>query len=119
MRRSSSGCWDRAAAAAKSTTPDRISSPRLRSMVFMPSLAPVSSTLRSCRVLPSLIRFWTASVFSRTSKAATRPVAARQELLVDDRRQRVGQLYADLLLLLAREHIHDPIDRLGRIVGVQ
>src|ERR1700674_486125 len=37
-RRSSSGCWERAAAAPKSTMPERTSSLRLRSMVFMPSL---------------------------------------------------------------------------------
>src|SRR3989442_8190489 len=39
-----------------------------------------------------------------------RPVPPRQELLVDDRRQRIGQLYADLLLLVAGKDVYHPID---------
>ena len=44
---------------------------------------------------------------------------ARQELLSDDTFQRGGDLYADLLLLVRREYVDHPVDRLGAVLRVK
>src|SRR5258705_5728817 len=46
-------------------------------------------------------------------------VPARDELLGEDGVQHVGELYAGLLLLVRREHVHDAVDALGGRLRVQ
>ena len=48
-----------------------------------------------------------------------RPIGGRQELLGDDPLERDRELHPDLVLLLGREDVDDPVDRLGGRLGVQ
>ena len=50
---------------------------------------------------------------------AAHPVGGRQQLLGDDPLQRDRELGAHLGLLLGREDVDDPVDRLGGRLGVQ
>ena len=53
--------------------------------------------------------------------ATQRPVAAceRQELLGHDALEGHGELHAHLLLLSRREHVHDAVHGLSRVLGVE
>jgi len=55
-----------------------------------------------------------------TSVQATRPsIRFRQEALGDDGLERVGQLRDDLALLIGGKGVHDSVDCLGRVNGMQ
>ena len=47
------------------------------------------------------------------------PVGGRDQLLADHALEGAGQLDPDLLLLVGREHVDHPVDRLGRVLGVE
>ena len=90
------------------------------SSVCIPSLAPVAIWFRNWLDRPSRTMLRTACVAMSTSNAPIRPppiLGTRP--LRDDRLQRIGELHADLRLLVAGEHVDDPIDRLRRVVRVQ
>ncbi len=58
---------------------------------------------------------------TRISAAAARPgrPSAGEQLLRHDTLEGRGQLDPDLLLLLGREDVDDPVDRLRGVLGVQ
>ena len=71
--------------------------------------------------LPSRIRLRIAGVATMTSQTAVRPVAVRRgrQRLGDDALQAVRELGADLLLLVRREDVDQPVDGLRRRLRVQ
>ncbi len=87
----------------------------------MPFVAPVWIAEGILKV--SFFRMWfsMAGVIIMISNAATRPSpsAARHEHLADHRDQGDRQLHADLLLLVRRELVDDPVHGPRRARGVQ
>jgi len=76
--------------------------------------------LRIWLLSPSLTRFLTAVVAHQDlERGHASPADRRQQLLVDHAGQAVGELGTDLLLGLAGEDIHDPVDGLRAVVRVK
>ena len=86
----------------------------------MPCSMPVTIRLRSWLVLPSRTMFRTAYVAISTSNAATRPPPTfGQEPLRDDARSEPASCTRICACCSRGEHVDDPVDRLGGVVGVQ
>ena len=112
---------ERASASSRVILPPRTSVASAASIDCIPCAAEVWSTEWIWCVLPSRIRFRTAGVSDEhlAARDPARAVGGRQQLLGHDALERDRQLHAHLLLLVRREDVDDPVDRLRRVLGVK